>query len=273
VLKAGGSEASTGANESGLMMLQVSSEALAKLQLPGVKSMAQQLAEGNNWKPPPPEPGFHRKLVKALPDLKAECNNKLYATRDDCELATKMMESFIKITDGPEPVWTWHGQIRTMMALNFWLYMPGTSFCFSMLDKDQSGNVTLQEMTQLFGAQAVKSNQAVFGFLDANNDGAFTREELHKYLRACIMIRDFVPSVDMIDTKADTKKCLNMAHRVLNEPKAAMKQMGFYPKVLCILAILFGAVLFHWTVGHRLKAAKPAQPKGPEGAAAAEPSK
>lgn len=260
VLKANGSEVSTGAFHSGLMMMQVSSEAM--LHIPGVKSMAEQLKEGAKYQPPPPEPGFHQKLVKALPLLKEQCYHKLYATKEDCTLAIRMVMSMIKYTDGPEPVWTWHGQIRAMLGLNYWLYSPGTTMCFPMLDRDQSGNVTLEEMTMAFGVQMVKGSQAIWEFMDQNNDGGFTREELHQYLRACIMIREYLPEVDAMDTKADSKKCLNMAHRVLNAPPAAMARLGFYPKLLSIAGIVVGAVAIHCLFCQK-RGSKTAQPDGP----------
>lgn len=262
VLKANSSEVSTGANYSGLMMMQVSSEAMAALHIPGVKSMGEQIKEGANFKPSPPEPGFHRKLVKALPELQEQCYKKLYATKEDCDLAVRMVTALIKHTDGPEPVWTWHGQIRAMLGLQYWLYSPGTTLCFPMLDRDQSGNVTLEEMTMAFGVQMVKGNQLVWEWLDLNGDGGFTREELHRYLRACIMMREYLPEIDMMDTKADSKKCLNMAHRVLNPPPVAMSRMGFYPKLLSIAGVVLASVAIHCLFCHK-KTSKTAQPDGP----------
>lgn len=243
----------------GLSLLQATSQSMTHMHIPGVKGIKEQLEEAANFKPAAPEPGFHKKLVKALPQLQGDCYKKLYATKDDCDMAVKMVQQFIKATDGPEPMWTWHGQIRMMMGLNFWLYTPGTSMCFPMLDRDQSGNVTLEEMEQLFGVQAVANSRAIWEFLDLNNDGGFTREELHKYLRASIMIREYLPQVDMMDSKADSRKCLNMAHRVLNPPPVVMKRLGFYPKLLSIAGIVVGAVALHCLLCSKRSSPKNAQ--------------
>merc|ERR1719510_1404306 len=116
---------------------------------------------------------------------------------------------------------------------------------WEFLDQNDDGGFNREEMTQLFGVQEIKSNQAIWEFLDQNDDGGFNREELHKYLRACILIREYLPQVDMMDTKADTKKCLNMAHRVLTPPPVVTAKLGFYTKLLCIAGIVIGAVAIH----------------------------
>jgi len=142
-------------------------------------------------------------------------------------------------------MWTWHGHLRTMLGIHFWLYTPGTMLCFTMLDMDKNKGISYEEMTKLFGTQAMAAFNPAWKFMDPDGDGSMTREELHNYLRAVILVRGVLPELDGIDPQADTKKCLNMAHRVLSPPAAPTKRMRFYPKLLSIAGIFFGAIALH----------------------------
>jgi len=213
--------------------------------IPGVRGMREQLSQAAGLKMPPPEQGFHKKLLKALPVLQTECKTKDYVTEEDCNNSINMLSMMINVTQGPEPMWTWHGQLRMMMGLHFWLYTPGTMLCFSILDMDQSKGITWPEMQRLFGAQMMNGMSPMWKFLDLDNDGNLTRPELYKYLRAAILVREQLPALDPIDPAADTKKCLNMAHRVLAPPPVPPKKMKFYPKLLSIAGIVVGAVALH----------------------------
>jgi len=219
--------------------------ATSLLAIPGVKGMKEQLQEAAGFKMPAPEQGYHKKVVKALPKLQSECKTKPFATEEDCNTAVDLLTMMSKSTEGPEPMWTWHGHLRSMIGLHFWLYTPGTMLCFTILDMDQSKGISYEEMTRLFGPQLMAGMNPVWKFLDPDGNGSISREELYKYLRAAIMARDVLPELDGIDPKADTRKCLNMAHRVLAPPVAPMKKMKFYPKLLSIAGIALGAMALH----------------------------
>jgi len=218
---------------------------LALHGFPGVKSMKDQLKEAQGFKMPEPEQGYHKKIVKALPVLKEGCSSKAYATEEDCRRAVDLITMLGKISEGPEPMWTWHGQIRLMVGIHFWLYTPGTMIVFTLLDMDRSKGITYEELTRIFGPQAMSSMNPVWKHLDQDGDGGITREELHNYLRAAILVRDVLPDLDGIDPKAPTLKCMNMAHRVLAPPAMPMKKMKFYPKLLSIAGIVIGAFAVH----------------------------
>eukprot|EP00421_Protoceratium_reticulatum_P010069 CAMPEP_0168401572 /NCGR_PEP_ID=MMETSP0228-20121227/23179_1 /TAXON_ID=133427 /ORGANISM="Protoceratium reticulatum, Strain CCCM 535 (=CCMP 1889)" /LENGTH=259 /DNA_ID=CAMNT_0008415141 /DNA_START=78 /DNA_END=853 /DNA_ORIENTATION=- len=188
-----------------------------------------------------PEIGFHKKMLKALPVLEVECPAKLYTTKEDCGRAVELMKGLINATEGPEPAWTWHAQVKLMIGLSYWLYTPGTPLCFALLDKDQSGGISFDEMVALFGSQLVNTNKDIWNFMDQDANGTITREELHKYLRAVILIREQLPSIDDMDPTADTKKCLNMAQRVMVVMEGPARKLGFYPKLLSIGGIILAA--------------------------------
>jgi len=230
-------------NRSSLIFLETQA---ATVGFPGLGgNIKEQIAKVATQPWPKPEAGFHKKLVKALPKLEAECSGKPYATKDDCEMAAKMMKMLIKETDGPEPMWTWHGQVRMMLGLAFWLYTPGTLLAVMILDKDQSGAISWEEMSAVFGAQMMSAMQPMWAFLDINSDGSIARQELHKYLRAAILIRDLLPQVDPIDPAAETKKCMNMAHRVLAPPKVPPRKLALPSKILVIAGIVAATVVLH----------------------------
>eukprot|EP00411_Alexandrium_monilatum_P015309 CAMPEP_0175254388 /NCGR_PEP_ID=MMETSP0093-20121207/37165_1 /TAXON_ID=311494 /ORGANISM="Alexandrium monilatum, Strain CCMP3105" /LENGTH=316 /DNA_ID=CAMNT_0016548707 /DNA_START=53 /DNA_END=1003 /DNA_ORIENTATION=- len=229
---------------------------LALHGIPHVKSIKQQLEAGPG-KMSPPEQGYHKKVVKALPILQAECKTKPYATEEDCNLAEKLLTMFTMITEGPTPNVTVHGYLRDMVGLSFWLYTPGTMVAFSLLDMDKNTGVTFEEMVKLFGIPTMAIMHPMWGFLDLDHDGNMTRQELHRYLRAAIMVREVLPELDGMDPTADTRKCLNMAHRVLVAP-VQTKRMAFYPKLLSIAGIGIGAFLVHCLISSVTRGSKKA---------------
>uniref|UniRef100_A0A7S1Q380 Calmodulin n=1 Tax=Alexandrium catenella TaxID=2925 RepID=A0A7S1Q380_ALECA len=218
---------------------------LAVHGFPGVKGMKEQMQEAASFRMAPPEKGYHKKVVKALPQLQSDCKTKPYATEEDCTMAVNLLTMMGKVTEGPEPFWTWHGHLRNMMGIHFWLYTPGTMLCFTILDMDKSKGISYEEMGKLFGAQMVATMSPVWKYMDPDGDSIITREELHKYLRAAILVRSVLPELDGVDPTADTRKCLNMAHRVLAPPAMPMKRMKFYPKLLSIAGIFIGAIALH----------------------------
>jgi len=195
-------------------------------------------------------PGFRARLIDAIPKVEADCPKQKYVAGTDCARAVELMTIVTNITDGPEPPKTWETQIRYMLGLHFFLYIPGSLVSFPMLDKDASKGISWNEFLAVFGPDMMKSMDPIFKFMDTskgetNRDGEISREELHSFLRAAIIIRSVLPEIDAIDPGADTSKCLAMAHRIVVVPQVNGKPLGKYTKLLCIAGIMLGTVLFH----------------------------
>lgn len=213
--------------------------------IPGMKGITEQLAEAANFKMSPPEQGYHEQMVKALPVLEGGCKTRPYATEDDCKNAARLLRTMIGATEGPEPTGTWHTVVRQMLSLNFWLYTPGTAHCFGVLDRDHNAGISFEELVVSFGAQLMAAVKPVWKHLDQDRSGQVTREELHSYLRAAILVREVLPALDPVDPTIETRKVMGMARRVLTLPAAPMKRMQFYPKLLCIACIAIGTFALH----------------------------
>lgn len=250
-------------NEDGLQVEPKLEDKLSLLEMggiPGLQSNAFVDGKGQGMKAQnKPQPGMHLKVQAALANISSkECEARFakvdLSQEGDCDRAALLAKLLIGASQGPEPPFTWEAMYRGMLGINFWLYVPGTMICYTILDQDDDGAITYSEMSRVFGDGLMNQFAAtgLFKFMDgmqANGtiieDGNITREDLHAYLRAVVVLRDYVPSLDAMDSEAPTQKCMMMSARVLHPPAKLRKTMAKLPKLACILGIMFGAFALH----------------------------
>jgi hypothetical protein len=146
---------------------------------------------------------------------------------------------------------TWEMKLRMALGLHFWLYTP-MGFAFVMVDYDNDGTLTKQEMRDFVGGAWLDqiTDMGIWGFMDTQGgtterDDNITRADLRAYLNACVMFREYFPEMDGIDQTAQSQKILFMAHRASNPPPHAQPRMNKWKKLGCLLIIMGGAVALH----------------------------
>lgn len=235
------------------------------LEIPGLRNNAfTDLAHGKvggavngmTWKMP--EKGFDERLKnvsKLMPTTCDEKMNKISIPTPDpniCSRTQKLVDLLVnKVCVGPEPNITWTMTVQGVLALNYYLYFPGTLLAFQSIDRDDNGAITKEEMYSLFPLQTTMAvTTGVWDFMDTRGGETeatnnMTRADLTAFMHACIMLRDYLPEVDVFDPTASTQKCMMMSQRVLKKPVAPVQRLGKWEKLGLLVAFMVGAFALH----------------------------
>mmetsp|Transcript_40301 Transcript_40301/g.93725 ORF Transcript_40301/g.93725 Transcript_40301/m.93725 type:complete len:302 (-) Transcript_40301:256-1161(-) len=185
--------------------------------------------------------GFRQKLHDLVPRFKSECLRRGFGTEQECETADDELRTLVwattNVTD--ENILT---GARVRLGLTWFLWQPGPPMSFNLVDMDHNNMLTWKELTDVFGWPTMFIMLPLRKFLDPDDDGNTTRDELYNYLHSSILVRDQMPQVDQVYPEKPTQEVLTQLQRVFFKPHLP-EQLNRVAKVLILLGTAVVSVL------------------------------
>lgn len=187
---------------------------------------------------------FRQKLHDVASTFLDTCHTRKFATAQECTDANRMLKVLIEASesDTDDQVLA---NCRIRLSMRWFLWRPGPPMSFVEADSDASNTLTWAEFLGVIdNVGGTEATIAPFRpILDVDHDGNITREELHGFMQAGILIRDQLPEVDEFRPHMSTGYCLKLARRIFYKPILPL-EMAKPLKILILFAIAVACVLF-----------------------------
>lgn len=201
--------------------------------------------------------GVHNKLVTASAQLQASC----HADHTDCKQTRSILDMLVWMTDkemfeaadGTRIQQMSLSEVQCLLGLRYWLHLPGTTWCFTLADKDKSGGITLRELESTFGnglkriSNSSKTELGVrlFRLMDSDANGKVTRQELAAHLRAALRLRQLVPVIDAEPRTLPLEDAVHELQHILRPPGNVQRRMPHWMPPLVVAGAAFICWLLH----------------------------